>query len=72
MAGLPRADRGQAAGDAEEQRQGPAARVEIERLHHDGDRGREHDRPAQALDGTERHNPRLGEATAWRQAAQRR
>ncbi len=36
-----RADRGQAAGNAEEQGQSPAARVQVERHHHDGDRGRD-------------------------------
>ena len=49
-----------------------AARMQVERLHHDRDRGRKHDRPAQALDRAERHDPGLGDAAAWRQAAQRR
>jgi hypothetical protein len=53
-------------------RQGPAAGVQLERLHHDGQRGGKHDRPAQALHGTERHDPGFGQATAGRQAAQRR
>ena len=54
------ADRGQAAGDAEEERQRLAALAQLEGLHHDRERGREHDRAADALHarGTSRATPR--------------
>jgi len=55
---------GQRPGDAEEQRQGPAARAQVEGNDHDGDGGREHDRPAEALQRAERHQPCLGGAAA--------
>ena len=72
VAARDRADRGQPAGDAEEQRQRPAAGAQVEGLHDDRDRGREHERAAQALDRAERDQPRLGPAAARGGAAQRR
>ena len=57
-----RADRGEAAGDAEEDRQRPATFAQLEGLHDDRQRGREHDRPARALHDSERHDPGLARA----------
>ena len=67
-----RPDRGQPAGDAEEQRKRLAALVQRERLHDDRERRGEHDRAAGALYGAEGDEPGLGEAAFRRQPAQRR
>ena len=55
-----RADGREPAGDAEEQGQRLASLVQREGLHHDGQGGREHDRPAGPLDGPEGDDPGLG------------
>ena len=67
-----RTDRGQAAGDAEEERQRPAALAQREGLDDDRQRRGEHDRATDALNRPENHDPRLGEAALRRQPAQRR
>jgi hypothetical protein len=66
-----RADRGEAAGDAEEERQRAPAFAQRERLHDDRERGGEHDRAARALDHAEGDDPRLGEAALGREPAHR-
>src|SRR6202012_6123217 len=55
-----RADRGEAAGDAEEDRYRPAALGDREGLEHDRQRRREHQRRAGALDDAEDDQPGLG------------
>jgi len=72
VAAQQRADRGQAAGDAEEQGEGAAPLAQRKRLHDDRQRGREHDRAARALERAERNEPRLGQAALRGQPAQRR
>ena len=65
VAAQDRPDGGQATGDAEEQRQRLAALAQREHVDHDGERGREHERTAGALDHPERDDPRLGGRTRW-------
>jgi hypothetical protein len=57
-----RANSGEAAGDAEEDREGLAAFVQGEGLHDDGECGGEHDRPAGSLNDAKGYDPGLGEA----------
>jgi hypothetical protein len=66
-----RADRGQPAGDAEEDGERPAPFTQGEGLHDDRQRGREHDRPARSLDHAERHDPGLRKASFGGEPAQR-
>jgi hypothetical protein len=61
---------GQAPGDAGEERERAPARMQVEGLHHDGQRGREHERPAEALQRAERHDPWLRDPAGRGRAAQ--
>ena len=65
VAAQDRADGRQPPGDPEEQRQRLAALAQGERVDHDGQGGREHERAAGALDDPERDDPGLGAPTPW-------
>ena len=60
------------AGDAEEQGQRLAPLSKGEGLHHDRQRGREHDRTTGALDDPERDDPRFGQGSLGGQSAHAR
>ena len=62
-----RPDRGQAAGDAEEDGERLAPLTQGKGAHHDGQRGREHQRATRTLHDAEGHDPRLGDAALGRQ-----
>ena len=66
-----RPDGGQAAGDAEEQGQSPTPLVQVKCLDHDGQRGREHERAADALGESEYDDPGLRRPTGGSQTAKR-
>ena len=64
-----RPDRGQAAGDAEEDGECPSPLTQGEGAHHDGERGREHERATGTLHDAEGHDPRFGDAALRRETA---
>jgi hypothetical protein len=67
-----RADRGETAGDAEEQCQCLAPLPQRVRVDDDRERGRIHDRATEALQRAERHQPCFGRAAFRREPAHRR